>query len=236
MRCIQKWFMIKRRTMPRRSRIDAPGALQHVFCRGIERRKIYRDDADREDFLARLETILSESQTPCYAWALMPNHFHLLLRTGNSPIARVMSRLLSGYAGRFNRRHGRAGHLFQNRYKSILCQDDPYLLELVRYIHLNPLRRRQATSISQLDRYRYSGHSALMGHRTNDWQAVDAVLRLLGKSVSKARRHYRRFAERKTGSALPSALSGDRFSLRAQSGGRDQRSGSRADPGFRQAA
>jgi REP element-mobilizing transposase RayT len=180
--------------MPRRARIDAPGALHHVICRGIERRKIYWDDVDREDFLARLETILSESQTPCYAWALMPNHFHLLLRTGNAPIARVMSQLLSGYAGRFNRRHRRAGHLFQNRYKSILCQEDPYLLELVRYIHLNPLRSRQVTTLNQLDRYRYSGHSALMGYQVNEWQAVDAVLRLFGKSVSQARQQYRRFA------------------------------------------
>ena len=107
--------------MPRRARIDAPGALHHVICRGIERRKIFWEDSDRDDFLNRLETILSETQTPCYAWALMPNHFLLRLRTGNTPIARVMRQLLSGYAGRFNRLHRRAGHLFQNRYKSIIC-------------------------------------------------------------------------------------------------------------------
>jgi REP element-mobilizing transposase RayT len=130
--------------MPRRARIDAPGALHHVICRGIERRKIFREDSDRNDFLKRLSTILGETQTPCYARALMPNHFHLLLRTGNTPSARVMRRLLSGYVGRFNRLHRRAGHLFQNRYKSILCQEEPYLLELVCYIHLNPfgLRKR----------------------------------------------------------------------------------------------
>jgi len=181
--------------MPRRARIDAPGALHHVICRGIERRKIFREDSDRDDFLKRLETILSATQTPCYAWALMPNHFHLLLRTGNTPIARVMRQLLSGYAGRFNRLHRRAGHLFQNRYKSILCQEDPYLLELVRYIHLNPLRAKQVATLAQLDRYRYSGHSALMGHRSNEWQALDSVLRLFGKSVSTARRQYRHFVE-----------------------------------------
>ena len=105
--------------MPRRARIDAPGALHHVICRGIERRTIFWEDSDRDDFLKRLETILSETQTPCYAWALMPNHIHLLLRTGNTPIARVMRQLLSGYAGRVNRLHRRAGHLFQNRYKSM---------------------------------------------------------------------------------------------------------------------
>ena len=94
-----RWLPI----MPFRARIDAPGALHHVICRGIERRRIFWEDSDRDDFLKRLETILSETQTPCYAWALMPNHFHLLLRTGNTPIARVMRQLLSGYAGRFNR-------------------------------------------------------------------------------------------------------------------------------------
>jgi REP element-mobilizing transposase RayT len=109
--------------MPRKARIDAPGALHHVICRGIEKRKIFWDDSDRDDFLNRVTEVLLDSQTPCYAWALMPNHFHLFLRTGNAPIGNIMRRILSGYAGRFNRRHRRAGHLFQNRYKSILCQD-----------------------------------------------------------------------------------------------------------------
>jgi len=181
--------------MPRRSRIDAPDALHHVICRGIERRKIFWEDSDRNDFLRRLENILGETQTPCYAWALMPNHIHLLLRTGNTPIARVMRQLLSGYAGRFNRSHRRAGHLFQNRYKSILCQEEPYLLELVRYIHLNPLRAKQVATLTQLNRYRYSGHSALMGHCPNEWQPIDSVLGLFGKSVPQARRQYRHFVE-----------------------------------------
>ena len=119
--------------MPRRARIDAAGALHHIICRGIERRKIFRTDFDRDDFLERLGSVLAETDTPCYAWALMANHFHLLLRTGNAPVSKVMGRLLTGYAGGFNRRHGRSGHLFQNRYKSILCDEDTYLLELVRY-------------------------------------------------------------------------------------------------------
>jgi len=91
--------------------------------------------------------------------------------------------------------HRRSGHLFQNRYKSILCQEDPYLLELVRYIHLNPLRAKQVATLKQLDWYRYSGHSALVGNRLNEWQAVDAVLRLFGKPVSMARQQYRHFVE-----------------------------------------
>ena len=126
--------------MPRKSRIDAPGALHHVIARGIERGQIFRNDGDRSHFLIRLGDILTETNTACYAWALIPNHFHLLLRTGNVTISTTMRRLLTGYANWFNRRHRRYGHLFQNRYKSILCQEDAYLLELVRYIHLNPLR------------------------------------------------------------------------------------------------
>ena len=103
--------------MPRKARIDAPGALHHIICRGIERRKIFDDDADRENFLERLGIILKETSTPCYAWALIPNYVHLLLRTGKVPISTVMRRLLTGYSVSFNRRHRRHGHLFQNRFK-----------------------------------------------------------------------------------------------------------------------
>ena len=126
--------------MPRTARIDAPGALHHIIARGIGRRRIFDDDADRDGFLERLGSVLIESGAICYAWALIPNHFHLLLRTGQAPVSSVMRRLLTGYAMGYNRRHRRVGHLFQNRYKSILCQEEPYFLELVRYIHLNPLR------------------------------------------------------------------------------------------------
>jgi len=116
--------------MPRQARIDAPGALHHIVIRGIERRRIFADDTDREDFIERMSALLLETRTRCYAWALMTNHVHLLLRTGNVPIASIMRRLLTGYAVRFNRRHRRYGHLFQNRYKSVLCEEDPYLKQL----------------------------------------------------------------------------------------------------------
>ena len=128
--------------MPRKARIDMPGALHHLIIRGIERGRIFRDDQDRNSFLGRLGKILAETKTPCYAWALLPNHCHLLLRTGKVPLASVMGRLLTGYAVNFNHKYRRHGQLFQNRYKSILCQEDSYFLELVRYIHLNPLRAK----------------------------------------------------------------------------------------------
>ncbi len=126
--------------MPRKARIDAAGALHHIIVRGIEGRKVFRDDADRENFLDRLADLIPKTRTRCFAWALLPNHAHLLLQTGLLPIASLMRRLLTGYAVSFNLKYRRHGHLFQNRYKSILCQEDAYLKELVRYIHLNPLR------------------------------------------------------------------------------------------------
>ncbi len=182
--------------MPRKARIDAPGALQHIICRGIERRKIFNDNADKNNFVARLGRVISETQTPCYAWALIDNHFHLLLKTGNVPIATLMRRLLTGYAVSFNRRHNRNGHLFQNRYKSILCKEDTYLLELVRYIHLNPLRTGLVSTMHQLDFYQYCGHSILMGKKNNDWQDTHYVLKLFGKRVSSARKGYHAFVEK----------------------------------------
>jgi len=182
--------------MPRKARIDAPGALHHIICRGIERREIFRDDTDRNSFIERFGRLVSESKTDCYAWALLPNHFHLLLKTGNESIATVMRRLLTGYAVTFNRRHQRTGHLFQNRYKSILCQEDPYLLELVRYIHLNPLRSRLVSSVKQLNVYKYCGHSFLLGKKKNYWQDTNMVLQLFGKRVSSARKHYLAFVEK----------------------------------------
>lgn len=181
--------------MPRQARIDIPGALHHIIGRGIERRKIFQDDTDREDFVGRLGDVLRETATPCLAWALIPNHFHLLLVTGAVAVATVMHRLLTGYAVNYNRRHHRHGHLFQNRYKSILCQEEPYLLELVRYIHLNPLRAQIVTHLEALDHYRYSGHSALMGKRKRDWQDTDKVLALFANRPSPALSGYRQFVE-----------------------------------------
>ena len=136
--------------MPRKARIDAPGALHHIVIRGIERKPIFKDSQDYQNFIDRLGNILSESSTPCFAWVLMTNHCHLLLRTGLAPISTVMRRLLTGYAQQFNRRHRRYGHLFQNRYKSFLCEEELYLLELVRYIHLNPIRAGRVKDLKVL--------------------------------------------------------------------------------------
>ena len=104
--------------MPRKARIDAPGALHHIIDRGIERRRMFSDDQDRDNFIERLSDILTEMETFCFAWALIPNHAHILLRTGQTLLATVMRRLLTGYAISYNRRHRRHGHLYQIRYRS----------------------------------------------------------------------------------------------------------------------
>lgn len=179
--------------MPRQSRLDAPGVLQHVIVRGIEKRKIFLDETDRHIFVKRLTDLLSATETECLAWALIPNHFHLLLRPGNNGLAYFMRRLLTGYAIKFNQRHRRVGHLFQNRYKSIVCEEDPYLLELVRYIHLNPLRARLAKSLEELDYYPWSGHAVIMGNRQMEGQAVEEVLGYFGKRENLAIQKYRQF-------------------------------------------
>jgi REP element-mobilizing transposase RayT len=121
------------------------------MVRGIERRKIFDTDNDKHDFLNRLSTVLLDTQTPCYAYTLMSNHFHVLLQTGPTSISRVMQSLLTGYAVSYNLRHNRAGKLYQNRFKSVLCEKEEYLLKLIQYIHLNPLRVGLIKDLKALD-------------------------------------------------------------------------------------
>ena len=181
--------------MPRHARIDTPGALHHLIIRGVERKRIFDNDRDRDDFLNRLGNILLETATPCYAWTLIPNHVHLLLRTGTVAIATVMRRLLTGYAVTYNLRRGRHGPVFQNRYKSILCQEDTYLLELVRYIHLNPLRGKLVAGLTELEAYPYCGHGVILGRREEPWQDGEWVLGYFGKERSLARKRYREYVK-----------------------------------------
>ncbi len=179
--------------MPRSARLDAPGVFHHIIIRGIERRKIFIDNNDRDDFLSRLERLLPETKTSCYAWALIPNHAHFLFRTGSIPLATLMQRLLTGYAIYFNRIHKRSGQLFQNRYKSILCQEDTYLTELVRYIHSNPIRAGLVRSLEELGKYPYCGHSVLLGNKKRAWQDTDHVLCYFGEQRNRAIGQYETF-------------------------------------------
>lgn len=179
--------------MPRHARLDAPGALHHVMGRSIAGSTLFQAEADCEDFVSRLGDLAKDGHVQVYAWALMPNHFHLLLRTGRQPLATSMRRLLTGFAVNFNRRHKRYGHLFQNRYKSIICEEEAYLLELTRYIHLNPLRAGTVPNLARLRDYPWTGHATLTGSRPCEWQDTGSILGRFGKRRGDAMRRYEAF-------------------------------------------
>ena len=181
--------------MPRQARLDSPGTLHHVMIRGIEGRDIADDDQDRRDFVRRLGEVALSSGTTVFAWALMSNHAHLLLASGVSGLAKFMRRLLTGYAVNYNLRHRRHGHLFQNRYKSIVCEGDRYFTELVRYIHLNPLRVHLVKDMAALEKYPYCGHGAILGRIRYDWQDRHSVLAQFGSREGQAKLAYLRFVE-----------------------------------------
>ena len=180
--------------MPRQSRLDAPGVLHHVMGRGIEKRNIFINDTDRHDFIERLSGLSDDGAMDIYAWVLLPNHFHLLCKTRNRPLPSSMRKLLTGYVVNFNRRHRRYGHLFQNRYKSIVCQEDRYFKELVRYIHLNPLRAGLVDDLAHLAQSPWSGHSAVLGIYKMPWQDTEYVLSHFGHNLGR-RKNYLQFVK-----------------------------------------
>jgi putative transposase len=157
--------------------------------RGIEKTNIFITDEDREDFVSRLADLAGKQSIKIYAWALLPNHFHLLCKTQNKPLASNMRKLLTGYVVNFNRRHKRHGHLFQNRYKSIVCQEENYLRKLVRYIHLNLLRAGIVKDLKELNRSPWSGHSALIGKTKREWQDTEYVLSFFGEGRKKIKKY-----------------------------------------------
>jgi putative transposase len=182
--------------MPRRARLVVPGGLFHVIARGNERRKIFLDASDYSEFLERLQIGLEKSKCRCLAWVMMPNHFHLLIQAGSQGTAApLMRRLMTGYVGYFNRRYHRSGHLFQNRYKSILCDRDSYLIELVRYIHLNPVRAGIVKTVENLNTFPWSGHGTLMDHKPRKWQEVDDVLQSFGSTRRESQKRYLAFVK-----------------------------------------
>lgn len=126
--------------MARGPRIHYPGAIYHVMARGVDGRAVFVDDRDRTSFLEAMHRIEAEASAEVIAYCLMGNHFHLAIKVESAPLAFIMQRLLSGYCSAFNHRHDRTGHLFQARYKAIICLNDRYLASLINYIHLNPVR------------------------------------------------------------------------------------------------
>jgi putative transposase len=184
-----------KRGTPSQARLDTPGTLHHVIIRGIEKRRIVDDDRDRNSFVSRLGQIAIATRTSIYAWALMTNHSHILLSNGPQGLSNFMRRFMTGYAVNYNLRHRRYGHLFQNRYKSIVCDADGYFVELVRYIHLNPLRVDLVKNLSELERYPYCGHAVITGKIRHDWQDREHVLSWFGRTEGEAKKAYRKFAE-----------------------------------------
>jgi len=171
--------------MARRPRVFAPGLLYHVIVRGNQRRKTFRCDEDYKGYLDRLEKYRAKFHVRIYAYCLMPNHVHLLVETGSTPLAKFMQGLQQSYTQHFNRSYRKVGHLFQGRYKAIICDRDKYLLALVRYIHLNPVRAKLAT---RPEWYSHSGHNSYLTNGTPKIVEVTPILKLLG-----GKKAYERF-------------------------------------------
>jgi putative transposase len=163
--------------MARRPRVFASGLLYHVIVRGNQRRKTFRSDDDYKAYLERLEKYRAKFRVRIYAYCLMPNHVHLLLETGAAPLAKFMQGLQQSYTQYFNRSYRKVGHLFQGRYKAIICDKDRYLLALVRYIHLNAVRAGLA---KRPERYPHSGHNSYLMNGTTKIVEAGPILRLLG--------------------------------------------------------
>jgi len=178
------------------------------MVRGIERGNIVHDDKDREDFVFRMARLAKATGTEIYAWALMSNHVHILLKSGESGLSMFMRKLLTGYAIQFNRKYKRSGHLFQNRYKSIVCDEEAYFMKLVSYIHLNPLRAGLVCSMDALASYPWSGHAVIMGKVHNDWQACGYVLDSFGTERRRSKKAYEQYVQEQRSLGQQPALVG----------------------------
>ncbi len=174
--------------MARRIRLDAPGVAHHVMVRGLDGARIFLNADDHQDFVDRLVHLLPGCDARCLAWAIMPNHAHLAIQTEKGELSRVMRRLNTGYAVRFNRVHERKGYVFQNRFRSRIVTGDADLIGLIRYVHLNPLEGGLVASLDALARFPWSGHGALVGaRRPLAFEAVNEVLALFDDDPRRAR-------------------------------------------------
>ena len=178
--------------MARKPRVEFEGAFYHVIARGNQRQDIFLDDKDRAIYLERLEHYRKRYDCQLYAYVLMSNHVHLLIETQKIPLSKIMQGLQFTYTQYYNRHHRTVGHIFQGRYKAILCDRDSYLLELVRYIHLNPARLQRPKDPWK---YRWSSHRAYLGEKTAVQINTKLVLGQFGRASAQARHAYRKFME-----------------------------------------
>ncbi|MCM0083738.1 transposase [Geomonas sp. Red32] len=207
--------------MPTLARIDQVELLQHVIVKAVTGQRLFEDDTDRDLFLRILEPLLTRTGTRCLAWVLLPDHFHLLLRPTTQRLTTLMLPLLVGYARGFNKRHGRRGRLFRGRYKSVACEDNT-LKELVRYLHLHPLRSGEVAKYKDLESHPWCGHGAIMGATVLGWQSGE-VLDSFGRKRVRCLLAYRRFVKAGVGQ-------GERRELAGGGKRRVRRLGVEADP------
>lgn len=186
--------------MARPLRIEYAGAIYHVTSRGDRREAIYLDDKDREQWLELLGLVCERFNWRCHAWCLMDNHYHVVIETVDGNLSRGMRQLNGVYTQAHNRRHNRAGHVYQGRFKGILVDKESYLLELSRYVVLNPLR---AKMVQQLVHYRWSSYRSMIGRASvPDWLETDWLLGHFGKQRVRAVARYVEFV--KAGKGLKS--------------------------------
>lgn len=179
--------------MGRPLRIEFPGALYHVTSRGNERKSIFLDDADRFRFLEILKDYHGRYNILLHSFVLMDNHYHLILETPKGNLLKVMHGINGGYTSYFNRRYERSGHLFQGRYKGILVEKDAYLLQLSRYVHMNPVR---AKIVKKPEQYRWSSYPSYIGkEKEYKWVEYSWILSNFGKDGSSAKNGYREYVE-----------------------------------------
>jgi REP element-mobilizing transposase RayT len=176
--------------MARKPRLEIEGGLYHLITRGVDRRDIFHCREDHQKFLSLLAAQKLKLPFYLYAYCLMTNHIHLLIERRIDGIGKIMHRVLTGYCQYYNRRYKRTGHVLQGRHRSILCQSEAYLTELVRYIHLNPVR---AKMVGLPEEYPFSSHRAYLGLEPVGIVDVDPVLRPFGVTREAARKHYADF-------------------------------------------
>lgn len=176
--------------MARKPRVQYQGAFYHVIVRGNQRQKVFLEEGDFDHYRRLLISYRKRYSFTLYAYVLMPNHVHLLMEQGGNDLSKIMQGLQQSYTQYFNRQYGKTGHLFQGRYKAILCDRDAYLLELIRYIHLNPVR---AGMVKRADEYLWSSHRTYLEGRSSAWLEVEMPLGCLDRSRKKAVSAYQEF-------------------------------------------
>ena len=177
--------------MARPLRIEFPGGLYHVTSRGDRREKIYLDDADRINWLTLFGQVCKRFNWVCHAYCLMDNHYHIIVETAEGNLSRGMRQLNGVYTQTFNRAHSRVGHVYQGRYKAILVEKESYLLELSRYVVLNPVR---AGRVKDVEQWPWSSYSAMIGKSSHpEWLQTDWILSQFGKQRKRAVAAYRDF-------------------------------------------